>query len=541
MIVDPVLQRKAILKAIHMTKEHYPEIKLLSPKYSGFLLNEIAWIKACDIPDESSYQEVDRIGQASGGKGTPQKLTKQSKTRAAIFHLKETYDQLLLAKGMVDFMTMNQLALKEASEIKHDKYTHIIIDESQDLTKVQLKFLKSIYHEKKYSSIMFVADNTQSIYSHSWLGKGRPYTTLGYDMSGKARTLSKNYRTTTEISKAAYGLIEHDEQIKGNVDFVKPALIDRRGHPPIYRYFLNNKQQSEYLVNEVHYDYREICLVAREKRIIESAAASLEDAGIPCQILNNEKPDFGEDTVKLVTMHSIKGLEFKVIFLINLDDGVIPNAKQIDIDDEDMLFSEERKLLYVGMTRANELLYMSSVKKPSPFIKEINNQYIRVMRDSAIRPFQSISIQNYQLTNQLIDLNAKEEVVRQWLLRELVESFGYPLELISLEYPVQQFSKRGYVDIAVTIEVNGERIPYVFAEVKAFGAGIEEGLPQLKSYMQAEPNVQYGIVTDGLVVQIIDRNGEQINDVPPCQHQRQSVCEHMKIYDITERIAMRKT
>lgn len=46
-------------------------------------------------------------------------------------------------------------------------------------------------------------------------------------------------------------------------------------------------------------------------------------------------------------------------------------------------------------------------------IKEIDNQFVRMMRDSAIRPFQSISIPNYQLTNQLVDLNSKEEVVRQ--------------------------------------------------------------------------------------------------------------------------------
>ena len=59
---------------------------------------------------------------------------------------------------------------------------------------------------------MFVADNTQSIYSHSWLGKGRPFTTIGFDMSGKSRVLTKNYRTTTQISSAAYNLIENDER-----------------------------------------------------------------------------------------------------------------------------------------------------------------------------------------------------------------------------------------------------------------------------------------------------------------------------------------
>lgn len=511
------LLQQAILKV----QKQFQDIKVLSLKNSNFLQDEIDWIKACDIPDMETYQNIDRIGRSDGGRGNPQKLTKNSKTRESIYTLMEVYDQLLLSKGLIDFKTMNKLALKEVAEVKHDKYTHIIIDESQDLSKVQLKFIKHLHKEKSYASITFVADNTQSIYSQSWLGKGRPFTTIGYDMSGKARTLSKNYRTTTEISKAAYALIEHDEQIKGNVDFVKPALIDRHGHAPIYRFFVDNVKHTTFLLDEIRslqndYLLREICIVARERRIIESTASILENEGIPCQVLNNEKPKFDEDTVKLITMHSIKGLEFKVIFLIHLDEGIIPNA--YSAEDEETI-TEERKLMYVGMTRANELLYMTSVRKPSCFMKEIDHRFIRFRKDAALRPFRSVAINDYKLTNQIVDLNGKEEVIRQWLLKELIETYGYPLELMTLEYPVQQFSKRGYVDIAISIDVNGKKIPYIFAEVKAFASGLDVGFEQLQSYMQADDNVRYGIVTDGVDMIIIDANGKQITDIPPCQPQ----------------------
>ena len=88
-------------------------------------------------------------------------------------------------------------------------------------------------------------------------------------MSGKSRTLSKNYRTTTQISMAAYGLIEHDENIKNNVDFVKPSLIDRQGHPPIYKYFRTKENQYEFLKNEMNvlrndYSLSDICIVAKD-------------------------------------------------------------------------------------------------------------------------------------------------------------------------------------------------------------------------------------------------------------------------------------
>lgn len=529
------VERSVILKAIHLIQDQFPDCRILSPKYCNFLLDEVTWINACNITDEQTYQNIDRIGRATGGSGTPQKLLKNSKVRAAIFALMETFNHLLKQQGHITFKMMNLLALKEAEERNHGKYTHIIIDESQDLTKVQLDFLKCIYQEKKYSSIMFVADNTQSIYSHSWLGKGRPYTTIGYDMSGRARMLTKNYRTTTEISKAAYSLIEHDENIKNNVDFVQPSLIDRHGHPPIYRFFQNSQQQLDFIIEEIgklnhDYSYSEICIVAKEKRLIESVGIGLEKAGISCEILNASQPDFASDTVKMVTMHSIKGLEFKVIFLIDLSDGIIPNDRMYDLDDEDTLISEERKLFYVGMTRANELLYMSSVRKPSMFIRELHKEDLRMKRDCKLAPFYSIGIQDYQLTDRIVDVNAKEEVVRQWLLKELNRSYGYPTELIQFEYSVQQFSRKGYVDLAVCIHVNGQVVPYIFAEVKQLGAGVKDGVKQLQSYMDADPSVRYGIVTDGLEVICIERDGTELSDLPPCQLQFLPDKKDKKVY-----------
>lgn len=534
-LADNPVQFKVIVQAINIISGKYPSIKTITPKNANFLLDEISWIKACNIDDETTYQNIDRIGRASGGKGTPQKLIKNSSVRSAIFELMIKYDALLEKEGYIDFRKINIIALQEAQRAPIEKYTHILIDESQDLTKVQLEFLRCIYQDKKHSSITFVADNTQSIYSHSWLGKGRPYTTIGYDMSGKSRTLSKNYRTTTEISTAAYGLIEHDENIKNNVDFVKPSLIDRQGHPPIYKYFRNRERQLQFLFDEItnlrnDYQYSNICIVAREKRIIENALIYLENKGIPCEILNQQQPDFESDKVKLVTFHSIKGLEFKVIFLIDLNEGVIPNNIQVDFDDEDAVDSEERRLLYVGMTRANELLYMSSVDRPSKFIKEIANNHLRIKRDSNLKPFQSMGIYEYMLIDQIVDVNAKEEVVRQWFIKELKETYGYPLELIKLEYPVQHFSKKGFVDVAVNIYHKGEETPYIFAEIKRFGVGISDAIEQLKSYIKANDKVRYGVVTDGLEVMVFNREGEVLNDIPKCVPQFLPDQKERKVY-----------
>lgn len=535
-LAEPVQKRLQVMnQAIQQLMTAFPDVALLKPKYSRFLLDEISWIKACDIEALEAYQTIDRLGRSSGASGMPQKIIKNSSTREAIYRLMERYDQLLLDEDLIDFQTMNIMALKEVEETDTESYTHIIVDESQDLTKTQLLFLRAIHRDKPYGSFMFVADNTQSIYANSWLGKGRSYASIGYDMSGRTRTLSKNYRTTTEISKAAYGLIAHDEAIMSNVDFVKPALIDRHGHAPIYRLFKNHADHLAFLTDEItklqnDYALKDICIVAKENRLLEDIEQHLTKADIPAHQLKVAAPDFDREAIKCLTMHSIKGLEFKVILLVHLDEGVLPNLKQVDQEDEATVATEERKLLYVGMTRANDLLYMTSVKKPSRFLREINVDHLRMLRDQKLHPYQTVPIPEYRLTDQVNDLNGKEEKVRQWLIKELVETYHYPDTLIALEYPVQQFSKRGYVDLAVSIYKENEKQPYFFVETKALGSGLKEAKAQLTSYLQADTQVRYGIVTDGLELLIFDKQGDYVTDIPPCQPQFLPQTEHQNIY-----------
>jgi DNA helicase-2/ATP-dependent DNA helicase PcrA len=94
--------------------------------------------------------------------------------------------------------------------------------------------------------------------------------------------------------------------------------------------------------------------------------------------LNNSKSDkYEDDIVKLLTIHKSKGLEFKNVFIVGCSDGLLPHMRTIDIDDE-------RRLMYVAITRAEENLFLSSVEiynnnifAVSPFIDELGNTIIR--------------------------------------------------------------------------------------------------------------------------------------------------------------------
>ena len=85
--------------------------------------------------------------------------------------------------------------------------------------------------------------------------------------------------------------------------------------------------------------------------------------------MQEEKPG-----VALMTMHSAKGLEFDIVFVPDVNEGMIPYRKSL----EDGQIEEERRLMYVAMTRAREQLHLSYVKQrfqkeetPSRFLKEI--------------------------------------------------------------------------------------------------------------------------------------------------------------------------
>ena len=73
-------------------------------------------------------------------------------------------------------------------------------------------------------------------------------------------------------------------------------------------------------------------------------------------ITDQDSPEGLEDSVNMLTLHAAKGLEFPVVFLIGLEEGIFPSARSVTGEGD---ISEERRLCYVGMTRAREQLYIS--------------------------------------------------------------------------------------------------------------------------------------------------------------------------------------
>ena len=514
------LHYEIVSEGITRLGKKFPGVNILNQKNTVFLLQEINWIKDCLYLEEEEYQEADRKGMTkSNTEGKLQRLQKNSKTRKAIFELMRFYDDRLQKKGYICFGDFRLMALKQARKEAKTKYTHIIIDESQDLTRSQLLFLKAVYNEKEYSSLTFIADPAQNIYPQSWIASGHSFASIGFSMQGRSHSLSKNFRTTTQISRAAYSLIENCVEIVEDEHFVKPALIDKQGVYPVFKRFSNEQNQAAFIEREIIkqkdlHSIGEMVVLARFKSQLERLRSALSAKGINCCYFSDKNVSFDTNSLKLVTLHSIKGLEFPVVFIAGLNENAIPylpdSHEEGQHDDE----IKERKLFYVGMTRATETLYLISSERPSRFLRDISPCFLRVDSEMRMRRFYNVPIDDFHYRDKLPNIHGAEEKIRQWVISELINVYGFPTDCISVEYPVKAFSQTGYADIAVKINRDNREVPLILIETKRKGQNFNEAVKQLKSYLDHCPLCVYGAVTDGSYVVVIDRDFNKITDFP---------------------------
>ncbi|MDY6834008.1 MAG: UvrD-helicase domain-containing protein [Chloroflexota bacterium] len=97
----------------------------------------------------------------------------------------------------------------------------------------------------------------------------------------------------------------------------------------------------------------------------------------------------GEDRVTLITLHQVKGLEFPVVFMLGMEEGVLPHFKSFD---DPSAMEEERRLCYVGMTRAEKHLYMCRAYRRSLAGGTNANPPSRFLQDIPVHLVKSITV-----------------------------------------------------------------------------------------------------------------------------------------------------
>jgi superfamily I DNA and RNA helicase len=264
--------------------------------------------------------------------------------------------------------TLPQKALEKA----YPQFDAICIDEYQDFRddwiKVCVASIRKYPYEalekgqkvsKSLPNILFVGDRLQSIYNPNEINWSQ---TIGLDMRGRSKLLKTSYRTTSEHIFLALQLLETEDRYKDEIKKFydgKTGIIGKNRLKNSIIFIDNNNELIEKLSELIEkYKKDEILILTSSKYKAELFIQQLPHS-LRKEILF-QKEIVEENKITITTYHSSKGLEAKVVIILNVNDIA------------------DKKLAYVAMTRASQRLLIHSNSFHTGLAQEIQNLYSNI-------------------------------------------------------------------------------------------------------------------------------------------------------------------
>ena len=161
---------------------------------------------------------------------------------------------------------------------------------------------------------------------------------------------SREFIDTIEALRAKKEEIEISELVK--------ETLDKTGYTKALE--LENTTQAENRIENLE-EFLTVAIEFEEEEVENNLSNFLESITLVSDVDELEET---EDSVTLMTLHSAKGLEFPVVFLVGMEEGIFPSYRSIGEPKE---LEEERRLCYVGLTRAKDILYLTCAKQRTIF------------------------------------------------------------------------------------------------------------------------------------------------------------------------------
>lgn len=323
-------------------------------------------VDAWQLDSWESYRDVRRLGR---------KTRLPEAQRAVLWTLFERVRADLANRGLMTRAQLFGRLTKAMSSRKHPPFDFAVIDEAQDISVAQLRFLAALGASRP-DALFFAGDLGQRIFQQPF-----SWSALGVDIRGRARSLKINYRTSHQIRTQADRLLGPDvSDVDGNTEERRGTVSVFNGAPPELHSFDDPASESaavgQWLAERAREGVlpEEIGVFVRSSDELDRARAAVTAAGMAFTVMD-ENTLSAPDHVSISTMHLAKGLEFRAVAVMACDDEVIPLQARIEAvaDEADLeeVYNTERHLLYVACTRARDHLWVSGVAPMSEFLDDL--------------------------------------------------------------------------------------------------------------------------------------------------------------------------
>jgi len=358
-IAPQEMVRQLLARASEEVNEHSSSLNFLMTEWEDV-------VDAWRLESWEAYRDVLRLGR---------KTRLPEKRRAALWTIFKHVRLNMKARNLIAYSDLFALLASYFSQRGHSPYDFIVVDEAQDISVPQLRFLASLGGGRP-EGLFFAGDLGQRIFQQPFSWKA-----LGVDVRGRSKTLRVNYRTSHQIRMQADQLLEPElADFDGNVEGRRGAISVFNGPEPTIMVLESQELEidtvSDWLMERLSEGVapHEIGVFVRSAAEIDRACAAAEKAGVHFRILD-ENVEVTRDHASISTMHLAKGLEFRAVTVMACDDDIIPSQKRIetvaDVADLEEVYNTERHLLYVACTRARDHLLVTSVDPASEFLDDL--------------------------------------------------------------------------------------------------------------------------------------------------------------------------
>jgi hypothetical protein len=310
-------------------------------------------VDAWGLHDAESYASVPRIGRRT------RLGVRQRESAWAVFAF--VRDRLASRGAMTQADVYGRLT-RWVDEGGRFPFTHVVVDEAQDLSVAQAKFLAAVGRKRSADALFFTGDLGQRIFHlpFSW-------ARLGIDVRGRSQVLKICYRTSHQIRAAADRLLAQEiADLDGIEESRRGTISVFDGPAPNLKLFDDESSEVAAVANWLTArkaegtSEAEIAILIRGKPQLARARAAIKQAAL---------------TITPTLMHDAKGLEFRSVVVMALDAEVVPDAARLeavgDIADLEAVHDAERHLLYVALTRARDQLLMTGQRPGSEFLDDL--------------------------------------------------------------------------------------------------------------------------------------------------------------------------